>query len=370
MPKTVKYDYSVFIEALVTDEPGFLPEVRISTTVPLPNSKESEISEQPEPINNAEVFLVCDDGSEYEFNQPDEFDQESLYLLSDSSFITETGKSYKLVIYLDGETLESDFEKLAEPSPIDSLGYVVKTQKQTEDGTTEQGYQFLVSNHNDNPAPSYYRWIPDATFYFFVPYVSSFIWNGQELVPYSSANEKACWKNKNINGIYVSTTEGLSQNSIIKAPLHYESQYGDELTNIYSLHVKQLTISESCYNFWNEISKMIYESGGLFERQPFRVSGNITCTSNPDFSVIGIFEVAGTSEYRAYFRTPREFPVWWNNCHLTITNTQDNPLENLPPGSFVKFDPETFEYTTSSEGCFDCTMKGGTTTKPPFWAPN
>ena len=366
MPKTVKYDSVIFVEALVTDEAGVLPEVRISTTIPLTNSEENTVQEEPGPVNNAEVLMQCDDGSEYTFNSPESFAQKSIYTLSDPNFRAEPGKSYKIVIYLDGETLESDFETLIKSPPVDSLGYTVKTKKLEEDGETAQGYQFLVSNHNNNPGPSYYRWIPDATYSYIVPYISNYRWNAvtQKLIPYTSDGARECWKNKNINGIYVASTEGLMENSIIRSPLNFESQYGDELAELYSLHVKQLLISGENYNFWNEISKMIYENGSLFERQPYKITGNITCTSNPDFSVTGIFEVAGVSEYREFFATPDEFPVFGYSCERRII---DFDLRNLDNGAYVVSDDIANELWTSFSGCFECIERSGTSIRPAFW---
>lgn len=369
MPKTVKYDSSIFVEALVTDEAGVLPEVRISKTIPLTNSEENTIPQEPGPVNNAEVLLQCNDGSEYTFDSPESFAQKSIYTLSDPNFRAEPGKSYKIVIYLDGEILESNFQTLVESPPIDSLGYTVKTKKLEEDGETAQGYQFLVSNHNDKPGPSYYRWIPDATYTYMVPYISTYRWSAgqQKLLPYTSDGARECWKYKIINGIHVASTEGLSENLIIGAPLNFESQYGDELSELYSLHVKQLLISEESYNFWNEINKMVYESGGLFERQPFKIMGNITCTSNLDFSVIGIFEVAGVTEYREFFTTPVEFPVMGNTCDLIEVDTPDYLLRDLPDGAYIIYYEDTNKKMYSPYGCFECNERGGSSLRPAFW---
>jgi hypothetical protein len=372
MPKTVKYDSAIFVEALVTDEAGVLPEVRISTTIPLTNSEENTIQEEPGPVNNAEVLLQCDDGSEYTFDSPESFAQKSIYTLSDPNFRAEPGKSYKIVIHLDGEILESDFKTLIESPPVDSLSYTVKTKKLEEDGETVQGYQFLVSNRNNKSGPSYYRWIPDATYSYTILYISTYRWNAviQKLIPYTSDGARECWKNKNINGIYVASTEGLSENSIIGAPLNFESQYGDELAALYSLRVRQLAISEESYNFWNEINKMVYESGGLFERQPYKITGNITCTSNSDFSVIGIFEVAGISKYREFFATPAEFPVIATTCDLIEVDTPDYRLRDLPDGAYIIYYEDTNQKMTSFSGCFECNERGGSDVRPAFWEDN
>jgi hypothetical protein len=372
MPETAKYDYNIFIEALVTDEFGMLPEVSISSTIPLNTSKADDVASKPDTMLNAEVILLCDDGTEYKFDKPERSAPNSKYKLSDPNFSAEPGKSYKIIIYLDGEVFESDFETLKESPAIDSIGYKVKTMKLAEDGITVEGYQFLVSNHSNESGPFYYRWLLDATYSYITYYDSDYKWDmyKQRLIPYVTNDGGVCWKDKNIRGIYISSTERLSENAIIKAPLNFESQYGDELTTRYSLHVKQLAISKESYIFWNEVNKMVYQSGGLFEKQPFKITGNITCTSNPDLSVIGIFEVAGVSEFREFFNRPTEFQVQGYKCKPDTIDNEKLPLVNLDHGAYVfdvEISPLNIIKLTSSPGCFECIGRGGSNKTPPFW---
>ena len=173
-----------------------------------------------------------------------------------------------------------------------------------------------------------------------------------------------CWGTKTISGIFVAETEGLAENRIVKAPLHFESQYGDELKLRYRLRVKQLAISSENYYFWKEFDQLINQTGGLYEIVPYRLTGNIICTSNPSSNVTGIFEVAGVSEKAMYFDTPVEFPVYGYECEAV---EWDLSVIDPKTGDLVWIDDATGTWYTADPECFDCTLRGGTTEMPAFW---
>ncbi len=199
-----------------------------------------------------------------------------------------------------------------------------------------------------------------------VSFNSTYLWGHGELAIFDNVDLLKCYKNKYINGIYVSTSDGLAENRIIEAPLNFESQYGDELSEIYSLNAKQLRISESAYKFWDEVGKLIYETGGLYETQPFRLTGNISCVSDEDIGVIGIFEVAGVSEMRDYFFRPYEINIFDFYCVLDTIGVKSLPWEMVRNHSFV-YEDDNGLFFTSFDECFDCTERGGSTVIPPFW---
>ena len=286
VPDTAKYENSIFIEALVTDDPDLPPVVKIAGNIPLKTKEDDYDSSGNNPIDGAEVFIICNDGNEYQLDNliP------GVYGAVNPAFIGEDGKSYKVIIYYEGEVYESDFGILKSSPEIDSISYKVDERKIADDGFSSKGYNFLISTHDDSQGPSYYRWIADATYYYYLSYEADFIYNPPYgLQPYNNSDVMECWRTKNIPGIFIAGTEGLVENSILEAPLHFESQYGDELTRRYRLHVKQLNISSENYYFWKDMDKLINQTGGLYETQPFRLQGNISCSSSPTSNVTGIF---------------------------------------------------------------------------------
>ena len=115
------------------------------------------------------------------------------------------------------------------------------------------------------------------------------------------------------------------------------------------------------------MDKIINKTGGLYETQPFRLMGNIICSTDPSSNVTGIFEVAGVSGDVRYFDKPDEFPVTGYNCTLIEIGTEDNPWIGIDAGTIVIYDEKDNRYFTSDAQCFDCTLRGGTTEMPPFW---
>ena len=134
----------------------------------------------------------------------------------------------------------------------------------------------------------------------------------------------------------------------------------------YSLHAIQLSISESSYRFWDDLNKLINETGGLYETQPFRLKGNIHCTSDPDVNVAGVFEVAGVSELRVFALRPTEFIVFSTDCPMDTVGVESFPWSEVKPGSYIA-QPDEGLFMTGEDKCFICTLRGGTLDRPPFW---
>ncbi len=365
VPETSEYEDTLFIEALVTNDPLLPPHVLISKTLPITIQNSSIINRRLSKISGASVTILCNDGNSYDFIET----INGRYVPADPLFIGENDKSYKLSVSYNGQTYESAYELLRISPPIDSLTSDIVQSKETDIGETNYGLRFFASTHDDNSEESYYRWLLDATYTYSVPHNSTHKWLGGEIVEFDNYDLIKCYTDKNILGIYIASTEGLTENKVIEAPLNFESQYGDELSTLYSLHAKQLRISEPAYKFWFELNKLIYETGGLYETQPFRLSGNIECVTDEKQSVIGIFEVAGVSEARKYFSRPPEINIYTVQCPLWEVGTDALPWDRLWEGAFLILKgPPDFYVTAYDIRCFDCTERGGTTEIPPFWS--
>ncbi|MFO7851792.1 MAG: DUF4249 domain-containing protein [Bacteroidota bacterium] len=359
IPETTSYDDMLFIEARVTNDDQLPPGVSISRTTPIGGDQNSG---DRRPVSGADVYIICDDGSEYPF-------YESLsgeYIPVDEYFTGETGKSYKLILYHGENTYESNFEKLLYSPSIDSINAVPTKQKISETGDLVDGLQFFISTQNDSPSPSYYRWILDATFMYDVPHRSSHIYDGYDPVLHTNRDVIYCWKSIDISGIFISGTEGLIENAVVNEPLNFVDQYGDDLCLKYSLHARQLTISRQAYEFWSDLDKLTNQMGGLYESQPFRLEGNIRCTTNPSLNVTGILEVAGVSEGREFFLRPTEFEILRLVCEQEQVGSETLPWSKLPVGTYL-YEEEPGVFFTADTECFDCRSRGGTTDRPVYW---
>jgi len=349
----------LLIEGLITDNPMVPAKVTISRTVPLDiNSKRGDWLE-----SGTIVSVVCDDGNVYPFTET----STGIYENTADTLELEPYKLYKLMVQtVAGEIFESDFESYKPSPPIDSITYTPEEVKISELDTRVEVLQFYAHSKSLDGETLYLRWILDATYKYAVPLISDFIWNGDSLESFQNYEYIVCWKNVNVSGIYIGNSYGLTQNRVANAPLNFVSQIGDQLMSKYSLHVFQLSISESSYRFWDDLNKLINETGGLYETQPFRLKGNLHCTSDPDVNVAGVFEVAGVSELRVFAPRPTEFRVYSIPCPMDTVGVESFPWSDLKPGSYIAVTREGL-FMTGEDYCFICTLRGGTLDRPPFW---
>ena len=361
LPETAKYDNILFIECLLSNDTAKNQIAKISYSGAIITEAETSTSGIPQYVTGAEVKVVRDDQESYTFKES----SQGQYVAT--NLVPEVGRAYQLVVVFDGNIFESEFETMLESPPIDSITFIHQVDKMGEMGDYFDGYRFNVSNHRDQPGPSYYRWECEGTYLFRVPHSATHIWDGRNQIVASNDNVRTCWKSKVINEVFIGSSEGLSEDKIIETPLNFESQMGNALSIRYSLLVKQMALTKPAWTFWSDMLRQVNQNGGMFDTQPFRIKGNISCTTDPDLFVAGIFEVAGYSEKRIFINQPTEFTVYPESCPLDTIPTIDFAWYMLPVGSFIVFEEESQAFFFSSPQCFDCTKKGGSLEKPAFW---
>lgn len=361
LPETVKYDNILFIECLLSNDTNKSQIVKISYSGAIMTEAGSSKANRPQNVRGAEVRVVRDDQESFYF---DEFSPGQYRA---SNLIPETGRAYQLIVVYDGNIFESEFETMLESPPIDSITFKHTVERMGETGSIYDGYKFHVSNHRDEEGPSYYRWECEGTYLFRVPYNATHIWNGYKQIESSNELVRTCWSSKVINEVFIGDSEGLVEDKVIETPLHFESQFGYALSMRYSLLVKQLALTKEAWTFWSDMLRQVNQNGGMFDTQPYRIKGNIRCTTDPDLFVAGIFEVAGYSEKRIFLDKPTEFRILPVFCDWIEVGTVDFPWYMVPSGSYITYDILYEKYYYSSPQCYDCTLKGGTLEKPAFW---
>jgi len=367
-PGDLKFENMLFIEASITDDPDETPYVRFTNAYPF-----SENNYEGEPLVNtigATIYVENTKGYRSYFTEAGDGWWgwgPPYYHLEDPAFVLEEGESYMLYIETsDGHIFESQYEKYHPSPPVEEITYRYDTWEKGEQGEQKDGYRFYVSSNAIDEDPLYLRWIPNATWSFHVPFRASHYWDGQSLIDSTNSELRLCYDSERIEGIFTGTSEGLTDNRVSEIPLHGVSSYGYRLQTKYSLHLRQMRISQSAYRFWKDLNALLYESGGLYETIPFRMTGNISCVSHEDISVAGIFELAGVSEARVFVDRPTEFSITTQRCTLDSIGSAGLRWNNLSGGSWVtEGDPGAF--FTGPVTCFDCTARGGYTGKPSFW---
>ncbi len=104
--------------------------------------------------------------------------------------------------------------------------------------------------------------------------------------------------------IYTGRTKSLNIPKIDKYALHYVNTETIQLSVKYSLLVRQFTISEEAYSFWDGLAEQNSEQETLYASQPYQISGNVKNMNDDTEPVLGYFMVAGISEKRIFVERP------------------------------------------------------------------
>ncbi len=64
--------------------------------------------------------------------------------------------------------------------------------------------------------------------------------------------------------------------------------------------MKQYSLGEEAFHYWNELKKTSQEQGFLFDRQPALLKSNIHNVNDESEIVLGFFTMAGVVEKRAF----------------------------------------------------------------------
>jgi len=153
--------------------------------------------------------------------------------------------------------------------------------------------------------------------------------------------------------------------SIDKARFRRPVRPGDTRLHIrYSILVKQYSIDADLYKYWNQLKDFNESTGGLYDKIPSPVFGNVTGCDGTT-KALGYFSASSVKEKRLFINRS-EHHVETININSGCTYfTYDIP----PSQQKIYFGPDVLSggrAYTSSTGCADCT-EYGTNVKPFYW---
>lgn len=289
-----------------------------------------------------------------------------------------TAKKYRLsIITKDGKTYQSDFSSVKNNPVIDSVNW----RREGRD------VQLYVNTHDPNNNTKYYQWEYAETWEIHSYYLSSLKYkvgtSSKGATTYSAVyNDSStygpdmtkyfCWKTDPSTTIMTGTTSNLASD-VINLPLINIPADSWKLNILYSVNVKQYSLSQGRYEFLQRIKKNTEGTGSVFDAQPSELNGNIHCTSNPNEPVIGYVDVCPVQEKRIFINR-KSLPDWnYNQSCLEqeIPNVSDSiaikALFLLP--TYPNTDPMTgriISFFAAPPECVDCKLKGSSS-KPSFW---
>jgi hypothetical protein len=223
-----------------------------------------------------------------------------------SSLVSRVGNSYKLQIKTaDGNTYESDYQKLTRPVSYDSIKYYNVTEgfldsykslstttgadiriDLSDSSSVEKiKYKFttnltLQCMYIAAQAP-YYEWITDLP-----------LENDINITDESSSSSDNSITNHKI---------GFIPFSVAAFPDEWHLPRMQSLADFsYYLKINQYTLNDASFVFYQAAKKQLSASGKIFDPIASQLYGNIKCTNNPSKLAFGFFEASSITTYAIF----------------------------------------------------------------------
>jgi hypothetical protein len=335
---------------------GHINSTNNSATVTLSRSVSLSETIISNPETNADVFIVDHNDQETALNEL----TAGVYSVNK---IFDYNTQYRLRVITKGKTYSSNLISLVKTQPIDSITW------STDAGKLE----IFANTHDFSEGTKYYRYICDETYEYRSYYRSDYYFSGGQVVP-RPPDERIyqCWSTKTLNSILLTSTETLSQNTVVGFKLQEIEKGNPKIYLNYSLLVKQVALDKNAYDYWYQLQKLTESLGGLFDPIPFSIVGNITSESDPSEVVVGYFSGGDVREERIIIGI-LSLPLGFGATPIEDCEQDMIPLAtvgtliNGPELLVSEWTGDTLlGYFYTSPLCADCRLKGGTNIKPDF----
>ena len=363
------YEPIMVVEGLISNEPGPYT-IKLSFAIPI-----NETLEIPFEGCTVTLFENTDKSEVLTEKEP------GLYVTSETGIQGVIGNKYRIsIITPEGLEYETEFQEMKEPVEIESVyAELIHLEKEGFQPFGLPGYQFYTDTKTASSQYNYLLWKMIETYEYTNDYVLYDIYFGipkldtnhllrDPIIENYRNNLFRCWKTQNINYIFTGKTSNLTIPKITGQPLYFVGTNSKRLQERYSLLLKQYTIGEDAFHFWNNVEKQSTEENFLIVNQPCNIIGNIKNKNNPDEIIYGYFTTASVTQKRIFVDRPKE-RFYYDICTLVtdpssiaeIYKDATPPFYLIEASNVYGFGVLRFEY------CVNCTLSGGSNIKPDFW---
>ena len=360
----VAYEAEIVIEGRILA--GEETVAYLSYTTPL-NSEE----EAPD-ILNAQVYVIGQNGYRSEaadFNMEDD-----CYVINTRTL--ENNTHYALEVTVDGETYQSEFQPLQTSPEIDEVTWQ----------ENESSVSIFVTTLAEKDDSRHFMWSFEEDWEF---HAEVDMRGNYEIKPiykkehYPDLTETRnpylfCWMHDVSRNILLHSTAGLSENRVENAKLHEIGIEDIRISYIYSILIKQWSLSDEAYRYYSTAKQYTEENEGLFTPILSDYQGNIICTSNPEKRAHG-YVLASSVTTKRIFIYEEEFKhmrsLFWDS-YCTWMGSDMKPWGNGPVESWlspwvIMRNIRTKDETLYLWNCVDCRHRpGATKNRPEFWPNN
>ena len=254
------------------------------------------------------------------------------------SYLT-PGTSFKVdILTSDGINIESDFDRMSECPVVDSVYYIRKEIQTNIRNQITRGLQFYIDLNCGNINSHFFRWEAIETWEHHAPYPREWYYDGTVHHIYPPDYSRiVCWSTELVKNIYTLSTEGLVENTdTTMLPLHFVDNHTARLMYGYSLLINQIALSEAAYSYWDQLRINSSEQGGLYEKQPLSIRGNLHNNTNPDQVVLGFFSASSVKSKRIFVRNVEDFAFDFTT-YCSPDTLRVGGLHSIDPSEYPAF---------------------------------
>ncbi|MEP6594858.1 MAG: DUF4249 domain-containing protein [Ginsengibacter sp.] len=274
--------------------------------------------------------------------------------------------TYRLdITTANGRNYQSEFVPVIQTPAIDSLNW-----KREKDVTV------YVNTHDPQNDTRYYRWEYEETWEYHSFYETILgTSNGRIFYRDSITQAFKCWSNSASTDIILGSSVKLSEDVISNIPIAVVPENSPKINFRYGILAKQYGLTKEAYAYWQILQKSTQQLGTLFDAQPSQLAGNIHSIENPTEPVIGYISASSIQQKRMFINN-KQLDNWHGVASGSICDISFIPQDPNPSNYLI------FHYSDTTYGayyfvtggiaitkktCLDCTLAGGSNTKPNFW---
>jgi hypothetical protein len=325
----------------------------------------------PQPVTNAVVHIMDDHGNIYQLFG----DDTGWYETENKNLRGIPGNSYTLSITTkEGMQYESSSVLMEEVAGIDSVYYEKDKHTRFEgDKTYEDNWlNILIDAHDSESKTKYWFFEYEETWevrmltdYIMVEHSSpgspdDFSWERIEI----KDDKRVCWVTKPSNSVIIASTANSQLNEIKRLRIQSLGPGEDKLHIRYSVLVKQSAISRELYDYWKQMMDVNENVGGIFDKIPAQIYGNISCCDSTA-RALGYFSAMAVKEKRLFI-DKSEHNVETVSAYKGCYYYDFEQLPWIPKSYFGTISGKGTKVYCNADFCSDCRFYG-TNIKPDFW---
>lgn len=278
-------------------------------------------------------------------------------------------RQYRLrITTANGKSYLSDYTDPIQTPPIDSV-----TWRQEFDGVNIQ-----VTTHDPTNSAKYYSWQFEEAWEIQSTFRSLINYEGGGFINRTAQeirNMQKCWKYDTGRAINISSSVGLTSDVIIDHPVFFIPSFDRRLSIRYSILVKQHTLNQDAFNFFQTVLKNNENLGTFSDPQPSQLTSNIRCLTSEEV-VVGYISASNTETYRIFIDR-KDLTSWGYNPYCEevsfLYDVDDIPflMRTFTPtrylASTIDGQPVLIGVYATLPQCADCRIGGGVNIIPEFW---